>query len=334
MRFRPFVVVFPVLLSACAQTPVMTVPGVTPEAAREYERGIGRYRDGAYAKALESFDQVAAAGPYPDPRGVWLHAYAALAAGEADRAVALGDALLGAASSRAESYEFAAVARLFRGDPVGALAALKRAQDLEGKSPRQWTYRGLAYEMLGQSEERRLACEKGDNAFAATLRERPGDVLLHFERASLLAFCGGTDQLARTLGEARAQLPKVDAESLPIPPRRLERFTLPVLEAVSAAAKGEAAAAMPRVTDALGRGQDVPRFDRAEAYFLAKRVAEAAGQTEEASRWEAEGKTLDPKGPYFGAYVKPPEPKKPAPRKPSSLDETEPFEPRPEREDG
>lgn len=348
MHFRRF---FPVLFLAasvfvgCASTPAPTIPGVTAEAARDYERAIARYRDGDYAAALAQFDKVTTSGPYPENRGVWLHAYAALAAGEADRAVELGDALLGAASSRAESYEFAAIARLFRGDPVGALAALKRASELEGKSPREWTYRGLAYEMLGQVEERRLACEKGDRDFEAALGNRPEDVVLHLERASLLAFCGSSDQLARTLASARDLLPKMDEETALVSPKRIERFTLPVLEGVSAAAKGDAAQAMTRVEDALGRAGDVPRFDRAEAYYFAFKVAQIAGRKDEAAKWEAEGKSLDPKGPYFGTFAKvavPAEkkaasPPAKAPRKPSSIDEDEdrgPYEPAAEREDG
>jgi tetratricopeptide (TPR) repeat protein len=327
--------------------PTSSVPGVTGDALREYDRAVARYREGDFAGALQGFDRVLASGPYPEPRGVWLHAYAALAVGDADRAVELGDALLGAASSRSESYELAAVARLFRGDPIGALAALRRASELEGRSPRQWTYRALAYEMLGQSEERRVACGKGDNDFAATLRDRSDDVLLHLERASLLAFCGNApDQLVRTLAVVRERLPKVDEESMVVSPKRIERFTLPVFEAVSAAAKGDAAAAVPRLTEALRRGDDAPRFDRAEALFLAKKVAEAAGLGDAAARWEQEGKALDPKGPYFGTFVQaepPPAAKKPAVpgkvkrRKPSSEGDDESddaWEPRRENEDG
>ena len=332
-----------VFVTGCAHGPASTVPGVTAESVRVYERALARYRDGDYATALEAFDQVLQTGPYPEARGVWLHAYAALAAGEADRAVELGDVLLGAASSRSEAYEFAAVARLFRGDPVGALAALKRAGELEGKSPRQWIYRGLAYEMLGQSEERRIACQKGDNDFAATLANRPEDVVTHLERASLLAHCGTSPvQLARTLATAREQLPKMDAETAAVPPKRLQRFTLPILEGISSAAKGEAALAVPRVEEALGRGDDAPKFDRAEAYYLAMRVAQSAGLTDQATKWEAEGKLLDPKGPFFGTFVKvaAPEKKKPdaalppKPRKPSSIDDESPYDPHAEREEG
>jgi tetratricopeptide (TPR) repeat protein len=325
--------------------PTSTVPGVTGDALREYDRAVARYREGDFVGALQGFDRVLAWGPYPEARGGWLHAYAALAVGDADRAVELGDALIATAPSRSESYELAAVARLFRGDPIGALAALHRASELEGRSPRQWTYRALAYEMLGQSEERRVACGKGENDFAATLRDRSDDVLLHLDRASLLAFCGNApDQLVRTLAVVRERLPKVDEESMVVPPKRIERFTLPVFEAVSAAAKGDAAGAVPRLTEALRQGEDAPRFDRAEALFLAKKVAEAAGLGDAAARWEQEGKALDPKGPYFGTfvYVEPP-PKKPAVpakakrRKPSSEEDEESedvWEPRRENEDG